>query len=145
MFLSAETLKRFGLIDVKMLGQVFSQVNPMTCVLEPIPTSLLKTFYGFFEHELLNNAHRSLRVGVFPAALKKAVMWPLLKNSNLDLDNYWPVSNLLVLSKILEKVLFTQLHDFILKKNIFEKYQSGFKSHRIGRSNCTPCAAAKPR
>ena len=55
---------------------------------------------------------------------------PLLKKSNLDpnvLNNYRPVSNLQFLSKILEKLVFNQVNDFLNMNNILEKYQSGFR------------------
>ena len=109
-FLPKETLEIFVLVDDKMLGRVFSQLNPTTCLLDPIPTSLLNTFYGFFESELSNIVNCSLQTGVFPTACKTAVVRPLLKKSNLDhkiLDNYRPVSNLPFLSKIIE-VVFIQ-------------------------------------
>ncbi len=104
-----ETLESFALVDARTLGRVFSQVNPTTCLLDPIPTSLLKSFYGFFEEQFLNIMNCSLQTGVFPTAFKMAVVKPLLKKSNLDpndFNNYRPVSNLPFLSKIWEKLVF---------------------------------------
>uniref|UniRef100_A0A3P9LR34 Reverse transcriptase domain-containing protein n=2 Tax=Oryzias latipes TaxID=8090 RepID=A0A3P9LR34_ORYLA len=133
LILPEETLGSFVLVDAEMLGRVVSQVNTTTCLLDPIPTSLFKTFYGFFESELLNIVNCSLQTGVFPSACKTAVVRPLLKKSQLDpknLDNYRPVSNLPFLSKIIEKSVATQLHEFLNAQKILEKYQSGFrKSH----------------
>ncbi len=57
-------------------------------------------------------------------------MRPLLKKSNLDsndFNNFRPVSNLPFLSKILEKLVFIQLNDFINSQNVLEKFQSGFR------------------
>ena len=128
--LSEETLESFALVDARTLGRVFSQINPTTCLLDPIPTSLLKSFYEFFEEQILNVVNYSLQTGVFPTAYKTAVVKPLLKKSNLDpniLNNYRPVSNLPFLSKILEKLVFNQLNYFLNKNNILEKYQSGFR------------------
>lgn len=39
LLLPEETLESFVLVDAKMLGRVFPQVNPTTCLLDPIPTS----------------------------------------------------------------------------------------------------------
>lgn len=61
----------------------------------------------------------------YPIAFKTAVVRPLLKKSHLDrdtLDNYRPVSNLPYLSKIIEKLVFIQLKDFLTKNNISEKF-----------------------
>ena len=72
----------------------------------------------------------SLQTGVFPAAFKGAVVRPLLKKSNLDFsgfNHFRPVSNLPFLSKILEKLVFNQLGDFINRHNVLEKFQSGFR------------------
>ena len=57
---------------------------------------------------------------------------PLLKKNNLDsniLDNYRPVSNLPFLSKVIERVVFIQLNQFLHEHNILEKYQSGFRTN----------------
>ena len=122
MFLPEETLDSFALVDAEMLGRVFSQVKPTTCLLDPIPTSLIRKFYGFFEDELLNIMNCSLQTGTFPAALKTEVVRPLPKHNNLDLNvlnNYRPMSNLPFLSKILEKLVFTQLNDFLNCCSVF--------------------------
>ncbi|XP_054864080.1 uncharacterized protein LOC129348233 [Amphiprion ocellaris] len=128
--LPEETLESFALVDARTLGRVFFQVNPTTCLLDPIPTPLLKSFYGFFEEQFLNIINCSVQTGVFPTAFKTAVVKPLLKKSNLDpnvLNNYRPVSNLPFLSKILEKLAFNQVSDFLNRINILEKHQSGFR------------------
>ena len=83
----------------------------------------------------------SLQTGVFPTSFKTAVVKPLLKKSNLDhniLNNYRPVSNLPFLSKILEKLVFNQLNDFLKINNILERHQSGFRTN-----HCTETALLK--
>uniref|UniRef100_A0A8C7WRW4 Reverse transcriptase domain-containing protein n=1 Tax=Oryzias sinensis TaxID=183150 RepID=A0A8C7WRW4_9TELE len=130
--LSEKTLESFVLVDAVGLGQVFSQLKPTTCLLDSIPTSLLKTFYDFFEFELLNIVNYSLQTGIFPAAFKTPVVRPLLKKSNLDpnnYNNYRPVSNLPFLSKMIEKTVLIQFHEFLNINNIFEKYPSGFRTN----------------
>lgn len=70
-------------------------------------------------------------MGVFPTAFKTALVKPLLKRNGLDVmdpNNYRPVSNLPFLSKILEKLVFNQVNDFTISKNIHEKFQSGFRA-----------------
>ena len=78
---------------------------------------------------LINTCHLS---GSVPAAFKHAVVQPLLKKDNLDpsvLSNFRPISKLPFLSKILEKVVLTQLQTFLINNDIYEKFQSGFKPH----------------
>jgi len=50
----------------------------------------------------------SLREGYLQATLKTTIITPLLKKPSLDtseLKNYTPVSNLLFMSKVIEKVV----------------------------------------
>ena len=114
-----------------MLSKVVSQLKPSTCFLDPIPTSLFKSVYSSLDGDLLTIVNSSLQMGVFPSAIKTALVKPLLKRNGLDVldpNNYRPVSNLPFLSKILEKLVFNQLNDFINSKNIHEIFQSGFRS-----------------
>jgi len=55
---------------------------------------------------------------------------PLLKKPSLDPDvykNYRPVSNLNFLSKVLEKVVASQINDHLAKNNIHEPFQSAYR------------------
>ncbi len=60
-----------------------------------------------------------------PKTLKMAVIKPLIKKPQLDpkdLANYRPISNLPFLSKILEKVVSSQLYSFLEKNDICEDF-----------------------
>lgn len=49
--------------------------------------------------------------------------------SNLDpnnINNFRPISNLPFLSKILKKIVATQVHEHLTGNNIYEQFQSGF-------------------
>lgn len=61
-----------------------------------------------------------------------AVIKPLLKKISLDatvLKNYQPISNLPFLGKVLEKVVYQQLTDFLLSNKAFDTFRSGFRPH----------------
>uniref|UniRef100_A0A3Q3LSB9 Reverse transcriptase domain-containing protein n=1 Tax=Mastacembelus armatus TaxID=205130 RepID=A0A3Q3LSB9_9TELE len=45
------------------------------------------------------------------------------------LNNYRPISNLPFLGKIIEKVGYQQLTDFLMLNNCFDDFQSGFRPH----------------
>ena len=63
--------------------------------------------------------------------MKKAVVKPLLKKSNLDqniLKNYRPVSNLSFLSKIFEKVVLNQLFQYLNINCLLSPNQSAYRS-----------------
>ena len=68
------------------------------------------------EEIILKIVNFSLESGHFPSSLKTAVLSPLLKKANLDhevLANYRPISNLKVISKIIEKVVAVRLQKYL--------------------------------
>ncbi len=99
-------------------------------MLDPIPSKLLKKVLPDVIDPLLAIINSSLSLGNIPKTLKLAVIKPLIKKPQLDpkyLVNYRPILNLLSLSKILERVVSTQLHSFLEKNGICEDFQSGFR------------------
>jgi len=71
-----------------------------------------------------------LNTGTVPDCLKHASVTPLLKKSNLDtsdLSNFRPISNLLFIAKIMEKVVLNQLNSFLRKNSLYDAFQSGFR------------------
>lgn len=81
---------------------------------------------------MLQIINSSLQNGIFPSSLKHAVVKPLLKKSNLDVsvfNNYRPISNLQFIGKIIEKIVFSQLTDFLTSNNCFDKFQLGFRAN----------------
>ena len=68
---------------------------------------------------LTNVVNESLLSGTFPTVFKHAIVKPLLKKPSLgpnDLKNFRPVSNLSFFSKLLEKVVTSQLLDYFNTK-----------------------------
>ena len=67
----------------------------------------------------------------FPADWKYSKIIPLhKKDSQLEKENYRPVSILSPLSKILERIMFDQLNDYFTKNRLFNENLHGFRSHR---------------
>jgi len=66
-----------------------------------------------------------------PAALKEAMIKPKLKKDNLDSEgysNFRPISNLKVVSKIIEKAVSCQLSDYLRDNDLEEsQFQSAYK------------------
>ena len=72
----------------------------------------------------------SLKSGDFPSIYKSAMVTPLLKKPSLDpsdIKNYRPVSNLSFMSKILEKVVVSQLMSHLNRHNLFSTFQSAYR------------------
>uniref|UniRef100_A0A669CTZ7 Reverse transcriptase domain-containing protein n=1 Tax=Oreochromis niloticus TaxID=8128 RepID=A0A669CTZ7_ORENI len=90
----------------------------------------LKEVFPTVGPHILNIINTSLLSGQVPSEFKHAVIHPLLKKPGSDISvmsNFRPISKLPFLSKILEKVVHTQLMDYLNNFQIFEVFQSGFR------------------
>ena len=102
-----------------------------TCILDPLPTSLLSHVLDDLLPYFTRIVNDSLSTGCFPDVFKSAVICPLLKKPSLDQDilkNYRPVSNLPFLSKIVEKVVMAQLSEHLQTNNLFYPLQSAYRA-----------------
>lgn len=110
-----------------MLREVVTTLKPSTCTLDPIPTSFFKNVFNSMWDEVLFIFNLSMQFNA------TAVVKPLfLKKSSLDPSkpsNYRPISNLPFLSKILEKLVYIQLVNFINSNSKLEMHQSGFQAN----------------
>ena len=69
-----------------------------------------------------------LEAGIFPKILKKGTITPILKKGDPRyLDNYRPVSTLPIFGKILEKIIYARLYDFLNSVNAIYDRQFGFR------------------
>lgn len=75
----------------------------------------------------LNN---SLKLGIVPDTFKSAEIIPILKKPNSDpsvLSNYWPISLLPYLGKVLEAHVANCLSSFIEQSHFLDSHQAGFR------------------
>ena len=73
--------------------------------------------------------NRSMNEGVFPTSMKLAEILPLYKKGDEHLvDNYRPISLLITISKVLEKVLYKRVYNFLDTTGQLYKSQYGFRS-----------------
>lgn len=94
-----------------------------------ISPSVLKSSREFIIPAVTHICNTSFRTGVFPKALKKALVHPIYKSGDKNnLANYKPISILTTLSKILEKLLNNRLIKFLNKNNIISNHQYGFRA-----------------
>ena len=76
--------------------------------------------------------NQSLATGIFPEKLKIAEVMPFYKKDDITLmDNYRPVSLLTSVSKVFEKVVFTQLYEYFDEHNLFFSSQYGFRKNTL--------------
>ena len=92
---------------------------------------LLKLLKPSLTYPLTLIFNQSLYTGVFPQSMKTAEVIPLYKNKAADqLENYRPISLLLTMSKVLEKIVHKRVTKFLDKHNVLYSSQYGFRNHR---------------
>ncbi len=124
------TMSVFEAIDRTIMEEIVQHLKSSTCYLYSLPTSFFKSVLNCLEADLLED--NSLLSGTFPNSLKTAVVKPLLKKRNLDntmLSNYRPISNLPFICKIIEKVVFDQLNNYLNSNEYLDNFQSGFRAN----------------
>ena len=89
---------------------------------------LIKELRPVISHPLTLVFNKSLEEGKFPELMKQANTIPLYKSkSTEDCNNYQPISLLLTLSKILEKLVYSRTVAYLDKHKLFYKSQYGFR------------------
>uniref|UniRef100_A0A8C6ML89 Reverse transcriptase domain-containing protein n=1 Tax=Nothobranchius furzeri TaxID=105023 RepID=A0A8C6ML89_NOTFU len=124
------TFCQFEPLTLECLWEIVEPLKPSGSPTDVIPPRLFKEVFSSVGPWVLNMVNSSLSSGVVPESWKHAVVQPLLKKPSLDpstVSNYRPISKLPFLSKVLEKVVYLQLTEFLHANDICEKFQSGFK------------------
>ena len=97
--------------------------------IDGLPARLFKDSAVVIADRVTHLVNLSIKSGTVPSEWKQAKVVPLFKSGNKDdLDNYRPISILPILSKILEKAVFHQLHSYRSKNSLLSPYQSGFRA-----------------
>ena len=93
-----------------------------------ISTILLKTIKHEICKPVTTILNQSLSTGIFPDKLKVAKVIPLFKKGdNTIFDNYRPISILPAISKVFERVIFDQLHEYFHNRELYYSSQYGFR------------------
>ena len=124
-------LDQFEPISIFSLAEVVHHLRPTNCPSDSIPSRLIREVFDTVGPCILSLINTCLVSGHVPSAFKHAVVQPLLKKEYLNpsvLSNFRPISKLSFLSKVLEKIVSMQLQTFLINNNVYEKFQSGFKS-----------------
>ena len=120
----------FSVMSEREVESFVDTIGKKSCDLDPIPASVLKECKTTLLAVLTNIVNMSLQSASMPAALKEAIIKPKLKKDNLDskdYSNFRPISNLKVVSKIIEKAASCQLVDYLRDNDLEESFQSAYK------------------
>ena len=128
----APLLTNFEKATENEIKKIILPTKPTTCALDPISSKLIKECIDSLLPVITHIVNLSLSQGIMPVSLKKAVVKPLLKKINLILEilkNYRPVSNLMYLSKIIERVVAKRTLHHMDINDLHELYQSSYKKY----------------
>jgi len=126
------TFDSFDPVTTDYLSGMCKKLFSKSCSLDPIPAELFRQNLGLLLPVICNIVNLSLSSGSVPSCLKTAVLRSLLKKPSLDkeiLTNYRPISNLKMVSKVIEKAVAEQLNNYLSENSLHEPFQSGYKRH----------------
>jgi hypothetical protein len=124
-------LRDFRLLAVDDVIVAIRALPDKQCASDPMPTHLLKANAETLAPFLTELFNRSLTLGAVPAAFRTAYITPLLKKPDLDTadaKSYRPISNLSVLSKLLERLVARQLLDYLTTSKLLPDLQSAYRA-----------------
>ena len=122
------------------------QTASKSCCLDPLPSRVLVPHLNDVLPVICKMVNLSLETGSLPPSLKEAVLSPLLKKPSLDhetLANFRPISNLKMVSKIIEKVVAVRLNRylalprFIRETNSIDSFKRQLKTYLFKKAFCT--------
>ena len=123
--------EQFNSVSKDELTKIITLMNKTTCSSDPFPSKLLFSHLSCIIDSLLFIVNLCLSTSKFPSSCKSSILIPLIKKPSLDteiLKNYRPVANLSFLSKIIEKVIATQILRHITDNSILDNFQSAYKA-----------------
>ena len=95
---------------------------------DEISPRILKISAPHILSPLIYIINKTLATGIFPDRLKFSVVKPIFKKgAPSELSNYHPISLLTSFSKIIEKIIYIRLYQYLIVNNILVNEQFGFK------------------
>ena len=96
-----------------------------------ISNTLLKSLANSISYPLSIIFNQSISEGIYPDQMKLAEVIPLYKGKDSDIViNYQPISLLVTISKVIEKLVYKRTIKFIDKYELLFDSQYGFRSKR---------------
>ena len=125
-----ECLCEFQHLSCDDVRSLFHNSSKKTCSLDPMPTFMVLACLEELLPAVTCVLNSSLSLGHFPTSWKEAIVDPRLKKSGIDssFPNLRPVSNLQFLSKLVERAVFNQTNEHMLKFQLYPLLQSAFRT-----------------
>ena len=125
-------LGEFNLPDKNATEKVIRSMPSKTCSLDPIPTHVVKNHRNLLLPALQSIIISSLSSGTLPTQLKISQVKPKLKKNDLDkrlYSNYRPIANIAFVSKVIEKIVASQVHAYLGDAKLFPTLQSAYRQY----------------
>ena len=121
----------FEPVTTSYIRDLISKSPITSCALDPLPASVVRVCLDVLISHITAITNFSLSQAVFPYCFKQAVVRPLIKKQGLptEMSNYRPVSNLSFISKVIERVVTSQLIKHLDQNSLAEKFQSAYKQY----------------
>ena len=128
---SVPKLWRFSPMTERQVELIVKNMKTKSCESDPIPTQILKQLLPTILPYIMRVVNLSLSEGCFHNDWKTAIVRPLPKKLGLQLinSNYHPVSNLMFISKLIEKCMWHQLNKHCINYKHQLDYQSAHRQN----------------
>ena len=124
------TLSSFAPVTKEYVRRIISNCKKSFSDFDRLPAKLFYECLDVLLPYITKIYNDSLESGTFPSHFKDSLVIPLLKRPSLDcknLKNYRPVSNLSFISKVLERIVYSQFLNHITANKLIDKFQSAYK------------------
>ena len=109
----------------KIIGKIASKL----CKIDPIPTKILKKVLPSVIGLITSIVNNSITTGIFAQSWKTAIVHPILKKAGLalQLSNFRTVSNLSILSHVVEYAVLKQFNRHCKDQDHIPDYQRVYR------------------
>ena len=125
-----QELLSFNSVTTDDMADIIKSSKIKCCALDPVCVNIFEQCLPVLLPVLTKFVNLSLDSATIPDSLKMAVITPILKKASLSTDefkNFRPVSNLPLVSKLIEKTVAIQLKKYIEINCLGETLQSAYK------------------
>ena len=124
---SIDYLSKTGKIETRFLFKRIQPKQGKVMGQNMIPNQILKSSKNIISQSLAYIFNASLQSSIFPDDLKIAGVAPIFKEGDRDMSNYRPILFLCTVARIFERLLYNQLHDYLIDNKILYNNQWGYR------------------
>ena len=123
----------FFCVGVHAVRKALNQLSPKTALgVDKVPITAYKAGWDNLTTPLVHLVNLVIRTGQWPQEWKHALITPGLKANKppLEPSSYRPIAQLCAVSKLVERVLYNQLIDYVETQAVLPQQQHGYRKGR---------------